>query len=141
MTNRGVQPLDPTTPVGQLRLNLGDTAFVELAPPAPGFAAYANYSDDALEAFLAAAGNNVLRATGNAYMQLAAIYAAQGKSIRTDDLSVDTKGRGADLLAVAKSYFDQASSAEATEGLDFFDVATPYTRINVDPFYDCCEVC
>lgn len=134
MSNRGVSPIDPATPVGQLRLAVADTASVALEPAEVGVVDYANYSDADLEAFLAAASGEPVRATGYAYLQLAAIYSAQGKSIRTDDLAISTLGRGADLIAVAKSYFAQADAADAAGGLDFFDIATPYTRIDVDPF-------
>lgn len=123
MPNLGAAPLDPETPVGQLRANLGDTGFTELEPPVAGQVDYANFSDAALEAFLAGASGNVARATGAAYMQLAAIYAAAGKSIKTDDLAHDDRQRGADLFEVAKWWFSHADAAEAAAAAEIFEIA------------------
>lgn len=128
MTNKGVAPADLTTPVGQLRVNLGDLSYVELEPPEPGFGDFANYSDAELEAFLTSANDNVATATGFAYMQLAAVYAVSGRDIKTDDLAISTKSRGSDLLQVAKSWLAEGAAQNAQDAVDYIDIVTPYPR-------------
>jgi hypothetical protein len=126
MPNPGASPVDLTTPVGALRANLGDFTSVPLNPPVEGQVSYANYSDAALEGFLAVASDSVPRATGMALLQLSAVYAATGRSIRTDDLGLDSKGRGQSLLEVAKSWLAEADKADATAGGGYLDVVSPF---------------
>jgi hypothetical protein len=119
MSKSGAYPLNPATAVGQVRLNVGDSIATLPAGQAPQ---YAYFSDAEITAFLTAAGDDPVRATGFAYLQLAASFAMQGKSIKTDDQAIDTKGRGKDLLEVAQSWLAQADAAAN----DFFDIANPY---------------
>lgn len=122
MVNRGISPLDPETPVGALRLLVNDTSSIPLDPAEVGYADYAVWSDDSLAAALAAAGDNPYRAAWSLFLGLAAEYAQSGRSIKTDDLAIDTKGRGADLLKVAQSYLDEAVAGESAAGNDFFQI-------------------
>lgn len=147
--NKGVSPINPATEVGQLRLLVGDTASTPLDPPEPGFANYAVWGDDALAVALAVADDNLLRAAGGLYRQLAAEYAQQGRSIRTDDLAIDTRGRGGDLLRVAQSFFDEADAADEAGGADFFQIV-PFggrhgrrrcVRPEATPYPNCCGRC
>lgn len=102
--------LDPNTEVGKLRLLIGDPN-------------YAIWADDApLEAALVATSGNLLRAAGVLYLQLAAQYAQQGKSIKTDDLAIDTRTRGGDFLKIAQSFFDEADGGESASANDFFQI-------------------
>ena len=126
MTNKGVAPIDPTTPVGQVRINLGDIASVPLDPAEEGYADYANYGDAELEAFLASAADSVPRATGMAYLQLAATYAVAGRSIKTDDLAINTTSRGSDLLAIAQSWLKEAVVQDTAAAASYTDIVSPY---------------
>ncbi|UOE45986.1 hypothetical protein [Agromyces larvae] len=123
----GLYPLDPNTPVGQLRVNVGDTGFTLED-------GYANFSDVELEALLAQSSGNIARATGNAYLRLSAIYAAMGRSVKTDDLGLDTKGRGGDLLEVAKEWFARAAEADLAEAQGYFDIVPLASHRNT-PFF------
>jgi len=120
MVNRGVSPIDASSVTGQLRLIVGDVASTPLEPAEPGYASYAVWSDDSLAVALLQAGDDLNRAAGSLYVQLAAQYAQQGRSIRTDDLQLDTKSRSSDLLAIARYFFEQADLAE--QGNDFFQI-------------------
>lgn len=83
------------------------------------------FTDESLDAaILAAGGDSLLRAAGVAFQSLAAEHAIAGKSIRTDDLGIDTRGRGADLLKVAQSFFKEAAAADAA-GADETFVVVP----------------
>lgn len=125
MAHAGVSPLDPLTAVGQLRVNIGDTLSIALVPPVSGQADYANFSDADLEALLALSGDSVYRATGSAYMRLAAEYSALGRSVKTDDLGLDTRGRGSDLLKIAQFWFERADVADQSEADDYFELVAP----------------
>lgn len=121
--NPGVAPLDPTTPVGQVRLNLGDTEYVPLDPAVEGQGSYNSFSDAAIEAFLTAGRDSVLRATGRAVHQLA-LFAAmeESRSIKTDDLSIGESKRAHNLRLLAQDWFDRADADDAENSLGLFDV-------------------
>lgn len=125
--NKGISPIDPTSEVGKLRLLVGDSDSIALDPEDPGFANYNTWSDSALEVVLATQGGNQLRAAGTLYLQLAAAFAMSSRSIKTDDLALDTKHRGGDLHEVAQSFFDEATAADNAATSDFFQIV-PFTR-------------
>lgn len=120
MPNVGLSPIDINTAVGALRLTVGDTESRPLDPPVTGYADYAVWSDDALAVALFNAGDNTLRAAGNLFRQLAADFAQTGRSIRTDDLQLNTLTRGDTLLKVAQSFFDEAQANENALADDSF---------------------
>lgn len=122
MSYIGASPINPATPAGALRLLVGDTESIPLDPDVPGFADYNQWGDAALEVALAAQGGSQLRAAGTLYLQLAAAFTISGRSIKTDDLAIDTKGRGNDLRAVAQSFFDEATAADNAATNDFFQI-------------------
>lgn len=122
MVNRGQTPIDGNSATGNLRLTVGDTSSVPLDPEEPGWADYSAFSDAVLDAALSNSGGNVMRAAGNLYLQLAVEYTITGRSIRTDDLALDTRGRGKDLRDIAQFFFDSATAAEIAESNDFFQI-------------------
>ena len=122
MPNKGISPIDPTSEVGALRLLVSDTDSIPLDPPQDSLADYNTWSDDALGTALNAMGGNQLRAAGTLYLQLAAEHSLVGRSIRTDDLTLDIKSRGTDLRLVAQSFFDQATAADNASREDFFQI-------------------
>lgn len=122
MPNVGKYPLDPISSAGQLRILVGDVSAKPLVPDVPGFADFAVFSDADLAAALLASGSSPLRAAGSLYRSLAAQYTMSGRSIKTDDLAIDTRNRGKDLLEVAQSFFDEADSVDAATASDFFQV-------------------
>ena len=105
MANPGINPPDKSTPVGQLRLSIGDTQY----DPENG---YANFSDDELEQLLTNAGGALLRATAIAYAQLAAIAAYRSISIKTNDLSYAVEKTSTELRELAKFYSTEADKAD-----------------------------
>lgn len=126
MPNPGVAPLDSTTAVGQLRAILGDTSYVDLTPPIAGMGDYAVYSDADLVAALTLAKGSILRAAGQLTKRLALQYSAEGRSIKTDDLAIDVRSRGADLLKVAESFIDDADAEDEAELNDYFNIVAPF---------------
>ena len=118
----GVAPFDPDDPIGELRALVGDTEWVTTEPPQEGVGLYAVFSDAALAAALNTAGGSILRAAGNVFARLASEYTSIGRSIRTDDLMLDTKGRGETLLKIAQSFWKEAEIAERNAASDYFVV-------------------
>lgn len=122
MVNRGVVPLNPNTPVGQMRVRAGDTKYVDLEPPEEGFGDYTLLSDLEIEAFLALSASPTW-AIYEAYLQLATTAALESRSIKDYDLAVDTTKRSADLRAIAEMWRKRAEDEDALLGEgDFFDV-------------------
>ncbi len=132
MANRGAVPLDPSTPVGRLRALLRDTEYTALSPAEPGFGDYEIFSDLDLEAYLIESSDHILRAASRATKSLALEYSAAGKSVKTDDLAIDLRSRGRDLLEVARSFMEDADAEEASEAADFFNIVptgrNPFAR-------------
>lgn len=83
------------------------------------------FSDSQLDIAMAASPNNILRAAGIMFRTLAAEYALSGKSVKTDDLAIDIRQRGADLNAIAGSFFtdalqlDKIAASENTQIVPF----------------------
>lgn len=126
MANPGTFPIDPASPVGQVRLFVGDVNAVELSPAVEGQRSFDWFADAELEQFLTAAGGSVQRATGYAIMQLATGAALKdGRAIKTDDLSVGASTKGASLLSIAQAFFAEADSADLAAESSGFLIVSP----------------
>lgn len=64
--------------------------------------------------------DSIFRAASMAIRSLAIEYAAKSKSVKTDDLAIDLRSRGTDLLKVADSFLADAVAADADN--DYFDI-------------------
>ena len=111
-TNPGLKDIDLSTPLGQLRSNVGDTVGEPIYPPSETMVDYRYFSDAELFTFLRQAGDSVLRATSFAFSRLAVASAMDGASIRTNDLGYDDTKRGSTLLEIAKWWADEADKAD-----------------------------
>jgi hypothetical protein len=130
MTNTGVAPYDPATLVGKVRVMTGD---VNYGTPAAGVAQYELFSDAEINSFLLAGEDNVLRASGFAYLALAGRAAVDAKSVKDYDLSIDLRSRADKLQAQAKSYFDQADEKDKRDGVqDVFELARTGRELTID---------
>ncbi|GAB2702082.1 hypothetical protein BKA24_001727 [Microbacterium marinum] len=123
--NPGVYPISADSPVGRVRIHVGDTESQgELLPPVPGQVNYAVWSDAALEAYLTTAGGNELRAAAHAVNTLAIAYAQQGRvGVRADDLQLTMPDRGAPLAEIAERLYRSADAADAAAADDVFTFA------------------
>lgn len=120
MVNRGVAPYDTSTPVGVLRVTIGDTIFSPLVPPETGFGDYEMFSDAELSEFVGLGDNNVFRSAGFAFMSLAGKAALESKMVKDYDLQVDLRNRSRDLREAAFGFFAQADAQDERLGLDDF---------------------
>lgn len=121
MTNPGLSPINPSTLVGKLRLEIGDVHGEPLDPEVPGQLDYDWFSDSELAQFFGDE-SSVLRAAGRAVRQLALGGGLKAISIKTDDLSLDSQKRGSTLLEISQAYFADADAADSRTNGDLFQV-------------------
>jgi hypothetical protein len=120
MTNIGVAPYNPATPVGRVRVTTGDVIYGTITS---GQAEYQMFSDADIEAFLVTSDDDILRAAGFGFMALAARASLDSKTIKDYDLSVDLKSLADSLRKQAAEFFKQADEADARLGnLDIFEL-------------------
>lgn len=128
MSNSGVAPYDPSTPIGKVRVITGD---VEYGAIVGGVAEYEMFSDAEIEAFIVEAEDNILRAAGYGYLALAGRASLKAKTIKDYDLSVDLKAVAAELRKQADDLFKRADEKDKRDGVsDVFELAQtgrPYT--------------
>lgn len=122
LTNLGVQPLDPTSAVGQLRVLIGD---VEFTPIDSVTGDYTNFSDDQLSSYLAMSSDSQAYAAGYAFMALAAQAAAQAINVKTADEQVDLTKRADALRAVAAEWFSRGDSILAQAAAAYHQIIEP----------------
>lgn len=113
----GYYPTDYTTPVGQTRLLIPDTAVDDAF----------NYifSDVQIESLLGLFNGNVKRAAAQAKDVMATDTVLLLKYVRTDDLTVDGPKVAAELRLQAKSLRDQADNEDEAGVFDYFQIVYP----------------
>lgn len=144
MPNPGNTTIDPTSPLGQVRLNLGDTVSSPLTPDVPGQGDFRFFSDLEIQAFLSQGGNNPLMATGFAYLSWARDAAKLAILGKTDDLQFDTTARAKEFRLLAEEFFSRANNVEwfdlsptSQEIVDVRDFMYPTgLRTTSDIFYE-----
>lgn len=99
------------TPVEIVRLNITDT----------GSPDQQLFRDEQLEAWLTQYDGNINRATYRALVTMATSTVLVSKKIRTQDLTTDGPAEAAALLALAKTYKDEADAVDASAG-EFFEI-------------------
>jgi hypothetical protein len=82
----------------------------------------AMFTDEDLAMYVRLFPDSILRAAGECVRSVAILYAAKGKSTKTDDLAVDLRSRGKDLLAVARSFIEDADAESAAEAAEYFNI-------------------
>lgn len=120
--DQDVYPPDATTPVGQARILIGDVTYTA---DADDVFSYTYFTDAELATFLTLAGDNVKRAVGTAIKQLAVNAELTGISIKADDLSIDSRTRGAGLLQISASWIAEADADDANDAQADFMIVTP----------------
>jgi hypothetical protein len=128
-----VNPLDPTTPVGQLRLLISDSQ-LRTDPGDPSAPAEYYFSDLFLEGFLALNGGNLKLAAADALLALATNESMVSKKIRKENLQTDGPAVTNALRLVAQDYRTQGKAdrdlEDSADGtflvVDFADPVTPF---------------
>jgi hypothetical protein len=109
--------IDYTTPGGQVRLLITDTA----PNPADWL-----FTEDQLSAFLNMHADNVYRAAAQALRVIAASEVLVGKVIRTQaGTSTDGAKVSAELRALAAEYDAQADAGDAAADASVFEIVAP----------------
>ena len=127
MANVGAWPLDPLTPVGALRLEVGDTDGSPMLAPDDDKAEFQWFSDIELEAIYDAADGSATRATGLAYRRIAVYLTIEATDIQSDDLRIRTIERAKAMRELANDYINDAAADDERAGAEIFGVA-PYVR-------------
>lgn len=112
-----VYPPIYSTPVGQVRLLIPDTAHDEDN--------LYLFEDEQLDALLDLYNNNVKRAAAQAKSIIAGDTVMLLKVIRTDDLQVDGAKVAAELRVQAKDLRDEANKADQDDLFDYFTIVYP----------------
>lgn len=129
-----VNPLDPSTPVGQLRLLISDSQ-LRADPANPALAASYYFSDAFLTGFLALNSGNLKLAAADALMALATNESMVSKKIRKENLQTDGPAVTNALRLLAQDYRTQGKldreDADATAGnmvaiVDYDDPISPF---------------
>lgn len=125
MVNLGIAPPDYGTPLGQLRAIIGDVDYVDLVPPASGEGDYTNFSDQQLQNFLDMSANNLAQGAGFAYMQLAAVAAAQAVNVKTADEQIDLSKRSSELRQIANEWFARGDIIDTQDAGAYHQIIQP----------------
>ena len=120
MANTGIAPPNYDTPVGIVRVLLGDTDAENVSG---GSGEYMWYSDGEIVALLSAFGENPLRAAAQALRGVAASQALLLKKWSADDLTVDGPAITRALKDLARDLDARADDALAME--DIFELSYP----------------
>lgn len=115
--NKGLSPIDPTTPVGQVRLVIGDTDAIDV--DSDGYGEFVYYSDRELESLLGLYGGNVKRTAARIYRTIAASEVLLHKKFVSADLSADSSVVSKELRLLADALEREADS-DAADGAEVF---------------------
>jgi len=128
-----VNPLNPATPVGQLRLLTSDTQ-LRKDPGDPSLPAEYYFSDAFLEGYLAINAGNLKLAAADVLLALATNESMVSKKIRKENLQTDGPAVTNALRLVAQDLRSQGKAdqevRDAADGtflvVDFQDPVTPF---------------
>ena len=128
-----VFPLDPITPVGQLRLLISDSQ-QRKDPGDPTLPAEYYFSDGFLQGFISMNNGNLKLAAADALLALATNESMVSKKIRKENLQTDGPAVTNALRLVAQDYRVQGRAdqeiLDAADGtfliVDFADPVTPF---------------
>lgn len=134
-----VEPLDPATPVGRLRLLTSDSVLRKDPANRDADPSY-YYEDEALEAFLGIEAGNLKLAAADVLMSFASNEAMVSKKIRTETLQTDGPAVAAELRLQAQAFRLEGNAAkddaDAEDGafiiVDFVDPITPFDAFELE---------
>jgi hypothetical protein len=125
MANRGLSPIDPTAPVGQVRLLLGDTDATNLTTTdGVQTGEYLYYSDAEISGLLAMYDNSPKRTAARALRTIAASQTLLLKKFQSADVMVDMPAAAKELRLLADALEKEADSGDDRAGLgEIFQIA------------------
>lgn len=110
----GAWPIDPSTPVGLFRTELGDVVGVPADPATePQTAAFEYISDGQIQALIDAYPDSRNTAMGNAKSMMATQMIAAAQDIQVDDIRIKTIERARLMLEQANFLLGYAVAADA----------------------------
>ena len=133
-----VNPLDPTSNVGKVRLLIADSQ-LRADPLDPEADPEYYYSDGFIEGFLAISSDNLYYAAADALTAFASNEAMVSKKIRKENLQTDGPAVANALRLLAQDYRARGNKLQETEDaadgtfviVDFEDPVTPFDAFEV----------
>lgn len=130
-----INPLDPESPVGQVRLLISDSQ-LRSDPLNPAAAAEYYFSDPHISGYLTINSGNVFHAAASALTSLAANEALVSKKIRKENLQTDGPAVANAIRLLAQDYVVRGNKVQETQDaadgtfliVDFEDPVTPFDR-------------
>lgn len=114
MSTLGAFPIDPSTPVGLFRFEVGDVTGVPNVPD-DGQAVFEFLSDDTITALLAAYASAGM-AKSRALMSMASQLISSAQDIQVDDIRIRTVERARLMLELANGFAASADAFDASSG-------------------------
>lgn len=100
MSNSGAWPIDPSTPEGLFRIQIGDVVGTP-HNPADNMADFEFMSDDAIDAIIAAYPESINMAKASAIQSIAIQLITSAQDIQVDDIKIKTIERAQYMLQMA----------------------------------------
>ena len=122
-SNVGVFPFNAASPVGNVRVLIGDTDPTQIDPPLGISGSYLFFSDTEIEAILSMYGDDPRLAAARMLISIAGSQALLLKKWSSDDLSVDGAAIAEALRKLAKDLRDEVADGVAMT--DIFEISYP----------------
>lgn len=112
MANVGAWPINPATPVGFFRFQVGDVVGTP-HDPEDSTADFEFMGDDAIEALLAAHPNSINAAKADALQSMAIQLIAAAQEIQVDDIRIKTIERARLMMELSMGFGGSSAAADA----------------------------
>lgn len=128
MANSGAWPIDPSTPEGLFRIQIGDVVGTPHSP-ADNMADFEFMSDDAIDAIIAAYPVSINMAKASAIQSMAIQLIASAQDIQVDDIKIKTIERAQYMLQMASALTANALLMDAS-------IAFQVVPLTIDPPFE-----
>ena len=126
----GAYPPDPTTPVGLLRIQIGDDAATDITGTSPNQTAqYEFFSDDALQAYLESSGT-LDQAMSNALRTVGRKLLLSAQDIQVDDIRIKTVERANTFMAHADTLAASGVAVDADTAFSIVPMRSTGGRVS-----------
>lgn len=124
MTNLGVIPVDPTTPVGTMRNIIGDVTYNAIVGDS-AHGDFTNFSDAQLQAFYDTGRQQIEYGVAYCYSTLAAQFAAEAAKVVTADLQIDLTLRAQAMRQIAQQWMDRGDAMVRYDAASYSSITYP----------------
>lgn len=128
----GAFPVDPSTPVGLFRVEIGDDTGVPNTPPTT--AEFEFFSDGAIEALIAAYSDSRETAMAKAMTSMATRLITSAQDIQVDDIRIRTVERANLMMQLARDLLSHAGAAGASSAFSVVPLTSAANNTFRTPF-------